>query len=52
MVTDFIIKKDDFKNQAWTIFGDLEENKNLIIDKYSKLDSYTILKRDFDGNKL
>lgn len=52
MVTDFIIKKDDFKNQAWTIFGDLEENKNLIIDKYSKLDSYSILKRDFNGNKL
>lgn len=52
MVTDFIIKKDDFKNQAWTILGDLEENKNLANDKYSKLDSYSILKRDFAGNKL
>ena len=52
MVTDFIIKKDDFTNQAWTIFGDFEENKNLINDKYSKLDSYSILKRDFNGNKL
>jgi hypothetical protein len=52
MVTDFIIKKDDFKNQAWTILGDLEENKSVVNGKYFEFESYSILKRDFDGNKL
>ncbi|MDN5042265.1 ThiF family adenylyltransferase [Aliarcobacter butzleri] len=52
MVTDFIIKKDDFVNQNWTILGNLEENKGLINTKYFENDSYSVLKRDFDGNKL
>lgn len=52
MATDFIIKKDDFKNQAWTILGDLEENHKVINGKYAEFKSYSILKRDFDGNKL
>lgn len=52
MVTDFIIKKGDFLNQAWTMFGDLELNQHLINPKLNMNDSYSILKRDFDGNKL
>jgi molybdopterin-synthase adenylyltransferase len=52
MVTDFIIKKDDFVNQNWTILGNLEENKSLINTKYLENDSYSVLKRDFNGNKL
>lgn len=52
MVTDFIIKKDDFVNQVWTMFGDLESNQYLVKAKYSENDSYSILKRDFNGNKL
>ncbi len=52
MVTDFIIRKDNFINQNWTIFGNLEENKSLINTKYLENDSYSVLKRDFDGNKL
>lgn len=52
MVTDFIIKKGDFLNQAWTMFGDLELNQHLINPKLNMKDSYSILKRDFDGNKL
>lgn len=52
MVTDFIIKKGDFLNQAWTMFGDLELNQHIINPKLNMNDSYSILKRDFDGNKL
>lgn len=52
MVTDFIIKKGDFLDQAWTMFGDLELNQHLINPKINMNDSYSILKRDFDGNKL
>ncbi|MDR1007183.1 MAG: ThiF family adenylyltransferase [Campylobacteraceae bacterium] len=52
MVTNFIIKKEDFIDQAWTMLGDLEENHGLISEKYYEKDSYSILKRDFNGNKL
>lgn len=52
MVTDFIVKKDDFLNQVWTMFGDLESSHYLVNARYSKNDSYSILKRNFDGSEL